>query len=836
MLIAAAAMASVSCLKSEVQTPDSAEFVLTFASEKPEFDDVTRTEWNGETVQWSEGDKISVAYTVDGVWQNAGGDASDDAKLYKSEALEADAEVARFNVSTAFYGTTSGRHVFYGIYPAPESANFPSAPEAVLTLPVVQTPGADSFDSRGDLMVGVSGEYATRPSEGETISLKWNRLVAHAHITLKTLNGFTAGENVTGITLMAQDGANLVGQQKVNVCTGEVVADNAASNVLNLVGDGLIADASGNVTFWACVLPAKVTSLKVQVNTNKATYTRDISSCDFTFKQNARNTLTIKMEGATREERVAEAWTLVTPSRTLSAGTYVMVVKTSTKTGALISSNGSNAAPTFYTTGLSIDGTSLNGVTDAMKFDISGAKDSYKIAVAGQTTNYLYTNNANNGVRVGNSTNNNWKITAHSTNGEAFMMQSTYTSRYLGVYNNQDWRCYTDYNATNFTSESGSSQIYLYKKTNGAASDTPVVAPTITVAETLTLQAGESEGAIEVTCDNAVSVEVNAYADEACTLDCNWLETEWTGSGVAYSAGENDGDTRTAYVRICARSVAASEVVALVEVTQTAKGVVPDVPSFSVTPAVNQDWLELPGAATGGDYVVNTYYDGSNRNYTHLYDKNTYTSLWTAYALNSSHMGSESRPGSWSYSPSIETSYQVNLKSHSYNDNYSRGHLIPNASRNGIKAMQLQTFYVTNSVPQIQNSFNSGIWSNLENALQSIGKSEEIYIVTGVTFNKVGENKTINYTTAKDDTKQVPVPNYFYKVVLKVEKSGNTVTSASAIGFWFEHKTYSDSYTNYTVSVDQIEQWTGFDFFVNLPDTIESAAESNTNWTNFQNF
>ena len=61
----------------------------------------------------------------------------------------------------------------------------------------------------------------------------------------------------------------------------------------------------------------------------------------------------------------------------------------------------------------------------------------------------------------------------------------------------------------------------------------------------------------------------------------------------------------------------------------------------------------------------------------------------------------------------------------------------------------------------------------------------------------------------------------------------------STIGFWFEHKEYSDQYawTNYSVSVDQIEQWTGFDFFVNLPDSIENAAESaSTTWSPFQSF
>lgn len=168
---------------------------------------------------------------------------------------------------------------------------------------------------------------------------------------------------------------------------------------------------------------------------------------------------------------------------------------------------------------------------------------------------------------------------------------------------------------------------------------------------------------------------------------------------------------------------------------------------------------------------------------------------------------------------------------------YARGHLIPNASRNGIKDMQLQTFYVTNSVPQIQDNFNSGIWSSLEGALQSIGKQEKIYIVTGVAFSKVGESKSISYTTAKNDTKSVPIPNYFYKVVLKVAtNTSGTVTSASTIGFWFENKAYSGSYTNYAVSVDQVEAWTGFDFFANLPDSIEAPAEGNTNWTTFQNF
>ena len=259
--------------------------------------------------------------------------------------------------------------------------------------------------------------------------------------------------------------------------------------------------------------------------------------------------------------------------------------------------------------------------------------------------------------------------------------------------------------------------------------------------------------------------------------------------------------------------------------------------------APSEAWLELPGEDKGGLYpnaVELKVKSGSERNYTAYYDKSTYTSMWTAYPLQSKHMGSLSRPSKWYFNTEIDQEYQVDLTSSSYEgDTYSRGHLIPNASRNGISEMQKQTFYVTNSVPQVQNSFNSGIWSSLENALQSMAKGgETLYIVTGVAFEKVGESKSVSYIKASDDTKQVPIPNYFYKVVLKVTtNTSGTVISASTIGFWFENKAYSNStYTNCAVSVDQVEQWTGFDFFANLPDGVEGSAESNTNWSTFQSF
>ncbi len=267
----------------------------------------------------------------------------------------------------------------------------------------------------------------------------------------------------------------------------------------------------------------------------------------------------------------------------------------------------------------------------------------------------------------------------------------------------------------------------------------------------------------------------------------------------------------------------------------------------NTTPVVDASWLELPAVMTGTDYenaTVWTVKSGTTRNYTIAYDTSKYATYWVAYNLKSSHMGSLARPNDWDYDYSDgapATSKQVNVTNTyaTYNDGngHAKGHMIPNASRNGNSTMQQQTFQYPNSVPQWHNGFNNGIWSELEAALQSIGKSEEIFIVTGTAFEKVGESKTIKYTsTPSDSGKSVPIPNYFYKVVLKVNSTSNP-TSAEAIGFWFTNNSYSNSnYSSYAVSVDQIEEWTGLNFFVNLPDSVENTAENNSSWTSFQSF
>lgn len=276
-------------------------------------------------------------------------------------------------------------------------------------------------------------------------------------------------------------------------------------------------------------------------------------------------------------------------------------------------------------------------------------------------------------------------------------------------------------------------------------------------------------------------------------------------------------------------------------------------------------WLELPGYSTDDmngtspSSFTDLYYvshsaemDGTNqRNYTILYDPETYTSYFVAYPICARHM-STGRKDSWGvFDPIVPKEKQVNLaKGYGVdggtNNYYARGHQIPNADRSGVTEMQKQTYYPTNMTPQLHHRFNENIWANLEAGVRSaVPADDTLYVVTGAAFRKKGGYEGITYIQPNNSLYysnpiSIPVPNYYWKVLLKVKRSGNSITSASAIGFWLEHNdeysTASDAYIPYATSVDQIEAWTGFDFFKNLPTALQNACEDDSDWEAFKNF
>ena len=308
-VIAATTLSFAACQKETSSPAIEDELVsLNFTSANP----TTKTVADAvnKTILWEKGDKISIAYTVADKWQNASGDATTNnpAKIYVSNGLAAGGETAVFNISGDFNSTATGVHQFYSVYPSScvKSNNIKYAPSVTMTIPDIQTPAENSFDAAADLMIGKATKTYNSLSDAraDAIPLLWQRIVSHADITLKGLQGLTENEVITTIVLTADADAKLVGDRWIDIQNGNILGPKTITdaNILTINGTNLKVN-SNNVEFWATVMPATIKSLNIVVETNKATYTRNIESCNIEFKQNARKGLNVDMSKVERVEK-----------------------------------------------------------------------------------------------------------------------------------------------------------------------------------------------------------------------------------------------------------------------------------------------------------------------------------------------------------------------------------------------------------------------------------------------------------------------------------------------------------------------------------------------------
>lgn len=313
LFIGLAILGLVSCSKESeiIETPENnqEEYVLSFTGKRPVLGSETRTEWNGSSIVWSSKDKIRIGYTIGGNWQSSGREGDATPKFYQSDDVAIDSnnpDVGTFTVpisSSAFTDQgNEGEYVFYGIYPstAINNAAASNAPSVYVTIPISQTPGENTFDKGADLLIGQTEPTDLSALPTDAIGITWSRIVAHGFLTFKDFKNVADGETINKISLTAN--TPLAGGFTIDVSSGEY-STQTGSNELTINGTNLSftqEDSKTNVVAWVCLLPETITSLDVDVETNKAHYTRNITGISRTFKQNAKNNLTINMGSATR--------------------------------------------------------------------------------------------------------------------------------------------------------------------------------------------------------------------------------------------------------------------------------------------------------------------------------------------------------------------------------------------------------------------------------------------------------------------------------------------------------------------------------------------------------
>ena len=242
--------------------------------------------------------------------------------------------------------------------------------------------------------------------------------------------------------------------------------------------------------------------------------------------------------------------------------------------------------------------------------------------------------------------------------------------------------------------------------------------------------------------------------------------------------------------------------------------------------------LELPRLKNDGNSILLVHEtDAYGVNLCIEWDCTRKAQRWTAYQLYGANSVTNWNRNNWKntewggdpFQPDPDLPADVRTELEQYRrSGYDRGHICPSADRLNSKDANEQTFYLSNMHPQI-NAFNAGVWLNMENKIRVWNQPsfrDTLYVVKGGTID--GDDKIIRITD-----KGLPVPKYFFMAILCKNKDSSQ-SGYKAMAFWVEHTANQDSdLRKYVISIDELEEKTGIDFFCNLPDEIEEKVEGN---------
>jgi endonuclease G len=193
------------------------------------------------------------------------------------------------------------------------------------------------------------------------------------------------------------------------------------------------------------------------------------------------------------------------------------------------------------------------------------------------------------------------------------------------------------------------------------------------------------------------------------------------------------------------------------------------------------------------------------------------TNITNASARLNNFAGFTGLPSGW---------FQVESNGYS-GSGFDRGHNCPSADRTSSIDANSATFLMTNMIPQAPSN-NESTWANLENYLrEQVLDGNEVYIImgnygTGGTGSKGAANTV--------DNGHVNVPSNVWKVAVIIPTGDNdisrvsTTTRVIAVNTPNVNNINSD-WTQYIVTVKDIETATGYSLLTALPANVRAALE-----------
>ncbi|HLM60466.1 MAG TPA: DNA/RNA non-specific endonuclease [Pyrinomonadaceae bacterium] len=203
------------------------------------------------------------------------------------------------------------------------------------------------------------------------------------------------------------------------------------------------------------------------------------------------------------------------------------------------------------------------------------------------------------------------------------------------------------------------------------------------------------------------------------------------------------------------------------------------------------------------------------------YNRSRATPNWVSWRLDSTWIGTAPRQDDFRPDPQLPADwYRVTTGDYT-GSGYDRGHMVASGDRTRSIPDKSTTFLMTNIIPQLAAN-NQGAWEDFETYLRTLAQSgQEVYIIAGVHGN-IG---TIS-------NGRVVIPQYTWKVALVLPNGTNDLQRITkgtrTIGIImpnFPPLNINATWRQFRVSVDEVENLTGYNFFTNVPKNTQEIIE-----------
>ncbi len=142
---------------------------------------------------------------------------------------------------------------------------------------------------------------------------------------------------------------------------------------------------------------------------------------------------------------------------------------------------------------------------------------------------------------------------------------------------------------------------------------------------------------------------------------------------------------------------------------------------------------------------------------------------------------------------------------------FDRGHLVPAADMKLNRVMMSETFLMTNMSPQVPQ-LNRGLWAKIESSMRAAVKRwGDAHIITAPLL-------TQGLPRIQSG---VSIPDSYYKLAYFPREN-------VMLAFYVDNRAYSKQIKpdDVQVTVREIEELTGYNFFSELPDEYEESLET----------